>query len=118
MRDRIVGVAPKKTILDKLEALAGQFPRKTSVAKIPTLRQRGNMAVQRVEPAERETDILWREIRRTKNCIAELRELHAFIKGIQFAGKQLPVSIGKETMEHIEMLLTADLVRLKKQSAT
>ncbi len=91
---------------------------KTSIAKVASLEQRGNMLVQTIEPAERKRDSLWREIRRTQTCIAELRELHAFTKGFQFAGKQLPVSIRKETMEHIEMLLTAELVRLKKQSAT
>ena len=75
------------------------------------------MLIHGVESAERETDNLWREIRRTQNCIAEVREWHAFIKGFRFAGKQLPVAIRKETMEHIEMLLTADLARLKQRSA-
>ena len=42
----------------------------------------------------------------------------AMARANKFAGKQLPVSIRKETMEYIEMLLTAELVRLKKQSAT
>jgi hypothetical protein len=64
----------------------------------------------------RETDNKWTHIRRTETSIRELRDLAAFIKGIRFAGKRLPITIGEETMQHIEMLLTADLVRLKTQT--
>jgi len=35
----------------------------------------------------------------------------------RFAGNELPISIRKETVEYIEMLLTADLVRLSERSA-
>ena len=74
------------------------------------------MLIQRVESAERETES-WRNIRRTKRYIGEVREWLAFVEGIRFAGKDLPISIRKEMVEYIEMLLTADLVRLSERSA-
>jgi len=74
------------------------------------------MLIQKVESAERETES-WRKIRRTKRYIGEVREWFAFVEGIRFAGKDLPISIRKETVEYIEMLLTADLVRLSERSA-
>jgi hypothetical protein len=74
------------------------------------------MLIQKVESAERETRS-WRKIRCTKDYIGEVREWFAFIEGIRFAGKELPISIRKETLEYIEMLLTADLVRLNERSA-
>ena len=74
------------------------------------------MLIQKVGSAERETES-WRKIRCTKDYIGEVREWFAFIEGIRFAGKQLPISVRKETVEYIEMLLTADLVRLNERSA-
>lgn len=56
---------------------------------------------------ERETDNQWKHIRRTEKAIRELRDLRAFIQGIQFVGKRLPITIGDDSMQHMEMLLTA-----------
>jgi hypothetical protein len=62
--------------------------------------------------AERETS-QWREIRRTEQSIAEVREWFAFAQGAQFAGKPLPIMIHQQTVDQIVALLTANLVRLK-----
>ena len=48
----------------------------------------------------------------------ELRACEAFAKGAQFAGQELPVRMGGETVEYIEMLLTDELMRLRVQSTT
>src|SRR5205807_7029100 len=70
--------------------------RKTTAALAKSLRlaEKKTMLVQEVESARRETES-WREIRRTKGCIGEVREWLAFIEGVRFAGKQLPISIRK-----------------------
>ncbi len=87
---------------------------------LPTARKRlisKTVMVECLHSAAQETDNLWRQIRRTESFLAEVRGWDAFIKGFRFAGKHLPVPIRPETMAHIEMLLTADLVRLRKQAA-
>lgn len=74
------------------------------------------MLIQEDESAKRETNS-WRDIRCIQGCIAEVRGWLAFIEGVRFAGKQLPISVQKETVEYIEALLTAELVRLNRRSA-
>jgi hypothetical protein len=64
------------------------------------------------EPAEEETT-RWTEIRRTKLMLNEVSSWDAFTTGCQYAGKPLPIAVRSETIEHIEMLLTADLMRLE-----
>jgi hypothetical protein len=63
------------------------------------------------EPATRETT-QWREIRRTQQMLTEVGEWGAFTTGCQFAEKPLPIAVRAETIEHVKMLLNAELLRL------
>jgi hypothetical protein len=72
--------------------------------------------VELISSAKRETE-LWNQIRNAESCIVEMRELDGFIKGFQFVGKRFPVVFRRETLEHIQQLLTADLARLRKETA-
>ena len=73
------------------------------------------MATQSIESAVREVKI-WRYLRETETVLQELRDLRAFVKGYEFAGKRLPFTMQDKSIDYIELLLTADLVRLRKQS--
>jgi hypothetical protein len=44
--------------------------------------------------------------------LAEVSRWDAFTTGCRFAEKPLPVAVRSETIEHITMLLNADLARL------
>lgn len=44
--------------------------------------------------------------------LAEVSKWDAFTTGCRFAEKPLPIAVRSETIEHITMLLTADLARL------
>jgi hypothetical protein len=55
----------------------------------------------------------WQQIQRSERFLLEMRALDTFLKTMAFAGRELPVTVRPETMEHIMMLLTAELVRLR-----
>lgn len=56
----------------------------------------------------------WQSIKRTEKAMRELRDAHVFLTAVQFVGAPMPVSISRDTMEYVEALMTADLVRLRK----
>jgi len=72
------------------------------------------MVADLIEAAARETS-QWREIRANEVALRELRDICVFMQGCDFAGKRLPITLSEESAERIRVLLTADLVRLRKQ---
>lgn len=58
-----------------------------------------------------------RNIRRTETSLTEFRALFAFSQGMEFAGKPLPVTVHEQTAQQIELLLMAELIRLKRLAA-
>jgi hypothetical protein len=56
----------------------------------------------------------WQSIKRTEKSMRELRDAYVFLTAVQFVGATMPVSISRDTIEYVEALMTADLVRLKK----
>jgi hypothetical protein len=44
----------------------------------------------------------------------ELRDAYVFLTAVQLVGAPMPVGISRDTIEYVEALMTADLVRLRK----
>jgi hypothetical protein len=72
--------------------------------------------IQNIESAEHETN-QWKQTRLTETCLQDIRALAAFIQGFQFRGERFPIRVSPQTWEHIEQLLTSELVRLKNAIA-
>ena len=70
------------------------------------------MVAQVIESTEAEVK-QWQENRRIQAYIAEMHDLHVFLRTMEYAGKKLPVMVRSETLEHVTQLLTADLARSK-----
>ena len=60
---------------------------------------------------------LWSHIHRIELCLSEIYSLDGFSKGARYVGKPLPCMPCPESIETIQLLLTAELVRLKKKAA-
>ena len=63
--------------------------------------------------AAKETDIQWRQIRCAEKSLKEIRACDHFAKGAQFVGQPLPVALSDATVEHLELMLMDELLRLK-----
>lgn len=66
------------------------------------------------ESGARET--IWSQRRRIENCIREMWESAAFAKGCEYAKRPFPVALSTETVDTIQMVLTAELARLNEKA--
>lgn len=65
--------------------------------------------------AEIETAI-WRSIRSTEKALVLVQSMETFGKAMKFVGKEIPVEMDRDTLEHLKQVLAADLVRLKQSA--
>jgi len=57
------------------------------------------------------------DLNQLKVCSTHLAELKAFMKGVKYAGKALPIAMTEKTFDRLELILAFEQCRLEKEKA-